>query len=90
MRAQVDGASETPRIFIPALRQRAGIFLFGSSPPRDEMSKPDAKAVGSAARRDPEIRAGTDRSVAEEKWIYLRTVYPANPGIPHYLDFPQG
>jgi hypothetical protein len=26
----------------------------------------------------------------ERKGIYLRTVYPLNPGIPHYLDFPQG
>lgn len=21
---------------------------------------------------------------------YLRTVYPLNPGIPHFLDFPRG
>lgn len=21
---------------------------------------------------------------------YVRTVYPLNPGIPHYVDFPRG
>ncbi len=26
---------------------------------------------------------------AERKLVFLRTVYPLNPGIPHYLDFPQ-
>lgn len=25
-----------------------------------------------------------------EKQIYLRTVYPLNPGIPHSVDFPNG
>lgn len=27
---------------------------------------------------------------AQEKQIYLRTVYPLNPGIPHSVDFPTG
>ena len=27
---------------------------------------------------------------AERKPVFLRTVYPLNPGSPHYLDFPQG
>jgi hypothetical protein len=26
----------------------------------------------------------------DRKQIYLRTVYPANPGIPHYPDVPGG
>ena len=34
--------------------------------------------------RAPEERPATDR-----KGIYLRTVYPLNPGIPHCLDFPR-
>ena len=54
------------------------------------MREPDSSAaVEPTARRDSEARAGTDHSVAEQKWMYLRTVYVANPGIPHYLDFPQ-
>lgn len=32
--------------------------------------------------------AGRERSAGDQKWAYLRTVYPLNPGIPHYLDFP--
>ena len=25
-----------------------------------------------------------------EKQVYLRTVYPLNPGIPHFIDVPGG
>jgi hypothetical protein len=43
----------------------------------------------------PETAGGEGQRAAtmpapERKGIYLRTVYPLNPGIPHYLDFPQG
>ena len=38
-----------------------------------------------------ERKAGEGEGVAtmEPKGIYLRTVYPLNPGIPHFLDFPR-
>ena len=46
------------------------------------------------ATTHPERKGGEGEGPAtarapERKGIYLRTVYPLNPGIPHYLDFPQ-
>ena len=34
--------------------------------------------------------ASREGAAGERKWAYLRTVYPLNPGIPHYVDFPGG
>jgi hypothetical protein len=39
-------------------------------------------------RRDDEREPPTEEG--ERKQIYLRTVYPLNPGIPHFVDFPGG
>lgn len=44
-----------------------------------------AKASGEADAAAPE---GVEEPV--RKQIYLRTVYPLNPGIPHYVDVPGG
>jgi hypothetical protein len=55
------------------------------------MSEHEAKSsasAGAAAVAEPPV--STQRSAVERKGVYLRTVYPLNPGIPHYLDFPQG
>jgi hypothetical protein len=37
-----------------------------------------------------EARGAVERPAREQKRSYLRAVYPLNPGIPHYLDFPRG
>jgi hypothetical protein len=45
-------------------------------------------------RKRPEKQGGAppDERTGEHpaKQIYLRTVYPLNPGIPHYVDVPGG
>jgi hypothetical protein len=44
-----------------------------------------------APLRDPAQRwEGAGHSDARKKQIYLRTVYPLNPGIPHFVDVPGG
>ena len=47
----------------------------------------DAQEEGGAARGSG--MAARERHGAGDG-VYLRTVYPLNPGIPHYLDFPAG
>ena len=37
-----------------------------------------------------EIRKPGGSEAQEPKQIYLRTVYPLNPGIPHFVDVPGG
>jgi hypothetical protein len=32
----------------------------------------------------------TEKDERPRKQVYLRTVYPLNPGIPHYVDNPDG
>jgi hypothetical protein len=46
---------------------------------------------GSAVKETEGVRAASAAKGdgAERKLVFLRTVYPLNPGIPHYLDFPQ-
>lgn len=34
--------------------------------------------------------AGEDKPRAPAPRPYLRAVYPLNPGIPHFMDFPEG
>ncbi|HUE96536.1 MAG TPA: hypothetical protein VMN39_07740 [Longimicrobiaceae bacterium] len=34
--------------------------------------------------------ASPEKERAPRKQIYLRTVYPLNPGIPHFIDVPGG
>jgi hypothetical protein len=41
-------------------------------------------------RKDPE-KEHSDvgrSSESAEKQVYLRTIYPLNPGIPHFVDYP--
>lgn len=40
-------------------------------------------------RAEKEIEAPKDQR-PPSKQIYLRTVYPLNPGIPHFVDVPGG
>ena len=45
-----------------------------------------------AVKEPGEMRAASPArgEGAERKLVFLRTVYPLNPGIPHHLDFPRG
>lgn len=38
---------------------------------------------------DPDTEPDAPRPEPEKKQIYLRTVYPLNPGIPHFVDVPD-
>jgi hypothetical protein len=48
-----------------------------------ETNDREVRRAGAPAESPPAERP------AERKGIYLRTVYPLNPGIPHCLDFPR-
>lgn len=48
---------------------------------------PEDAPEGSAGDAGGEELSAED---AVEKQIYLRTVYPLNPGIPHFVDVPGG
>lgn len=43
---------------------------------------------GAESRTPPAPRPEEPRPTRPQP--YLRTVYPLNPGIPHFLDFPRG
>jgi hypothetical protein len=76
---------------VPALPARTGIFFFSAWNEAIQMKEhatDEREARGGAAVA--EAGPGEERPAAERKGIYLRTVYPLNPGIPHYLDFPRG
>ena len=38
----------------------------------------------------PEASKARAEELPPRKQIYLRTVYPLNPGIPHFIDVPGG
>lgn len=38
--------------------------------------------------REPANDSEEQAEAGTRKQIYLRTVYPLNPGIPHYVDVP--
>jgi hypothetical protein len=50
----------------------------------------------SASTRDPYERLPAKKAEPDDpdlrprKQVYLRTVYPLNPGIPHCVDVPRG
>jgi hypothetical protein len=52
----------------------------------DAESAGDGTAAPAASEETPrQVERGD-----EPKQIYLRTVYPLNPGIPHFVDVPGG
>jgi hypothetical protein len=61
------------------------------TPPRTRHMRPDAtkekepRPGGATARPGPPAAGPPPR-----KQIYLRSVYPLNPGIPHFVDVPGG
>ena len=55
-----------------------------------EMSKvEETESAGGDSAAERGVRPGEECASREQKWSFLRAVYPVNPGIPHYLDFPQ-
>ncbi|MEX2581942.1 MAG: hypothetical protein WD766_01635 [Gemmatimonadota bacterium] len=50
------------------------------------------ESAAEEVREEPAEVSRRDQESAEEapprKQIYLRTVYPLNPGIPHFVDVP--
>jgi hypothetical protein len=83
--APSDGARRVLAYRIPALLARVGIFLLQGDEMSDYMENGGEEGAPRAAE---EARRDEARAAREEKWTYLRAVYPLNPGIPHYVDFP--
>lgn len=52
--------------------------------PAKSRREPDAEP------RRGDVREPDPAAEPTRKQIYLRTLYPLNPGIPHYLDNPTG
>ena len=51
----------------------------------ERVRRAEARGEGAPA----EGKAAEATATAAPTGIYLRTVYPLNPGIPHFLDFPR-
>jgi hypothetical protein len=49
---------------------------------------PETGAGSSSQGRVPGRDGAARRRTSSRKQIYLRTVYPLNPGIPHFVDVP--
>lgn len=51
------------------------------------MKKKPIEEKGAEARADGGERRPREKA-ADEKEVFLRTVYPLNAGLPHYVDVP--
>lgn len=49
-----------------------------------------ARHLDSDASSEDVLEEVQTETPAARKRVYLRTVYPLNPGIPHFVDVPGG